>query len=487
MSKQANPKVVGAFVVGAFALVVIGLLVFGAGNFFSKRYTYVMFFEGSVGGLQVGAPVNFRGVRVGQVTDISVIRRQDADANGNDAFIIPVRAEVPAGSIHDQTQGNIRSLAELIDDGLRAELGMQSFVTGQLSVELSFKPSTPKNLTGLDPENIDREVPTLPSDMDKLRASITKLTDFLSEVPAKDIMKKIDDAVTAGSEAVERISLAIDSVSGEIVPIVNNIGVTVSELRDTVAEAKDRLSMQEGEVFYEARAALTKIESLVADLEQQVDPISSSARDTLMSIRTAANDASSLLNTVDGEIGPLSASLDTTMTSATGAFDKARDVLQDLDTRAGPLIADARNALNVASDVLENTRGTFDSVGKLAANLDEKVGPLTDEAMKAMETARTALDDGDAVIGDLRALITDVDEGIKPMFAKADKVLSDAEIAMRGARSAITGIQRVTSPDAPTITQLDSTLRAIGRAADSLRELTDYLERNPSALLTGKR
>ena len=72
MGRRANPTVIGAFIIGAVALIVIGLLVLGRGQFFSDTQTFVLYFDGSVKGLNIGAPVDFQGVRVGSVTDIHV-------------------------------------------------------------------------------------------------------------------------------------------------------------------------------------------------------------------------------------------------------------------------------------------------------------------------------------------------------------------------------------------------------------------------------
>ena len=73
MAKQASKTLIGAFVLGAVVLIVSGLMVFGSGRFFTKTYAYVMYFEGSVKGLTVGAPVVFRGVKIGSVTDIVLL------------------------------------------------------------------------------------------------------------------------------------------------------------------------------------------------------------------------------------------------------------------------------------------------------------------------------------------------------------------------------------------------------------------------------
>ena len=73
MGSKISPTVIGAFVVGAIICMVAGVLLFGGGKFFTEKLPYVLFFDSSVEGLNVGAPVIFRGVQVGQVTEISAI------------------------------------------------------------------------------------------------------------------------------------------------------------------------------------------------------------------------------------------------------------------------------------------------------------------------------------------------------------------------------------------------------------------------------
>ena len=67
MSKPASKTVIGMFVVGAIALVVIAIVILGSGKFFKRTFTAVCYFDGSIGGLNEGAPVVFRGVKIGSV------------------------------------------------------------------------------------------------------------------------------------------------------------------------------------------------------------------------------------------------------------------------------------------------------------------------------------------------------------------------------------------------------------------------------------
>ncbi len=68
MSKPASKTLIGGFVVGAVFLAIVGVLVFGSGKFFTEKQAYVLFFDSSVKGLNIGAHVMFKGVKIGSVT-----------------------------------------------------------------------------------------------------------------------------------------------------------------------------------------------------------------------------------------------------------------------------------------------------------------------------------------------------------------------------------------------------------------------------------
>ena len=70
MTRRASPTLIGLFVMGGLVLVVGALLVLGGREWFTRRVTCVMAFDGSVAGLAVGSPVRFRGVPVGAVSNI---------------------------------------------------------------------------------------------------------------------------------------------------------------------------------------------------------------------------------------------------------------------------------------------------------------------------------------------------------------------------------------------------------------------------------
>ncbi|MFC2094158.1 MlaD family protein, partial [Bacteroidota bacterium] len=128
---QANTKLIGAFIVGAVALVIIVFLVFGSGKLFTTTYEYVIYFRGSVNGLDLGAPVKLRGVTVGSVSQITPLYYPNGD------FAVEVKIKTEKGII--KTVGTLqedvvqqKEVEHAIENGFRAQLNTSSFVTGKL-------------------------------------------------------------------------------------------------------------------------------------------------------------------------------------------------------------------------------------------------------------------------------------------------------------------------------------------------------------------
>ena len=125
---------------------------------YTKRIKFMMFFEGSVRGLSIGAPVDFNGIKVGSVLDI----RLEFDSENAD-FRIPVLIEIEPERIIERGGHEIETsyemLNKLVEKGLRASLQIGSLFTGQLYVGLSMQPGTPINLSG--EETPYPELPTI--------------------------------------------------------------------------------------------------------------------------------------------------------------------------------------------------------------------------------------------------------------------------------------------------------------------------------------
>jgi len=164
MAKQISKTAIGGFVISALALLVIGVLVFGSGKFFKETQKFVLFFQGSVKGLSEGSAVVFRGVEIGSV-EVVVVQVNPKKLDGRIITIIslePDRVEVIGEELPDM----VKRLKLLIDRGLRAQLVMESFVTGQLMVALDFHPDKPIRLVSEDMGY--PEIPTISTTAEEL-------------------------------------------------------------------------------------------------------------------------------------------------------------------------------------------------------------------------------------------------------------------------------------------------------------------------------
>jgi paraquat-inducible protein B len=290
MSKQASPTLIGAFVVGAIALVVIGLLVFGSGRFFANRLKSVTYFPGSVKGLRVGAPVNFRGVRIGEVTAIQVLYDEK-----DGSMVIPVVMEVlpEQVTVIDQT-GAQRSeradMEDLIQRGLRAQLQTDSLVTGLLSVDLDFYPDMPVELVRIDDPKLSGypEVPAIPSRMDELEQSLGAV---MQEVPGllKDVRGLLTD-ITTGNTAgnvdkiladVANFTDSLDRATPAIDRMVEQTEQSVSALQ-RVADSADRILINNEKSI---DAAIGELQSTVVAVRRMADQVNNMVAENRQGLR----------------------------------------------------------------------------------------------------------------------------------------------------------------------------------------------------------
>ncbi|MDD4183720.1 MAG: MlaD family protein [Candidatus Omnitrophica bacterium] len=182
MIKKANKKIIGAFVVGAVALLIAAILIFGSGALFKQADKYVLFFDGSVKGLSSGAPVIFRGVKIGNVTDISPIYDSKSKK-----VLIGVVIEVELSRVEGFPERIGYPNYELfITKGLRAGLEVQNFITGQLMIGFDFYPDEPIKMYGV----VEKypELPTLPVS--------PAIFDVMNQLPIKDIADNLKQTVT---------------------------------------------------------------------------------------------------------------------------------------------------------------------------------------------------------------------------------------------------------------------------------------------------
>ena len=293
MSKPVSKRLIGVFVLGATALLVIAVVTLGSDKFFRKTFKAVCFFEGSVGGLGVGAPVVFNGVRIGSVTDI-ILRYYTRDLK----TIIPVNIEIDpkrVETVGPRPKSFGVDLKLLIDQGLRARLELQSIVTGKLQVGLGYYPDKPVRLIGNDQKY--PEIPTIPS-------TVQEITKRFEQLPLEEIAKNI-------ATAVEGINRLVNSP--EIMQTVRSISQAADGTRQLVYNVNTKagpvLSGIEGAIG-DTRKLAGDVQKLVQSIDRQVGPLGPSVQRTLTSIEKTSDEAGvtlrqaqQTLTALEGDIG----------------------------------------------------------------------------------------------------------------------------------------------------------------------------------------
>ncbi len=300
MAKQANSMMIGVFVVIAVFIMAASLVVFGSGKFFKQTVKCVMYFDGSVKGLSVGSPVLFQGVQIGSVTNI-VLEVDPTKLQIQIPVIIeyePDKFQVASGGQHLPRDPR-KTVPKLIERGLRAVLGMQSFITGQLDIELGFYP--PSNVC-YAPARTDRVykdyivIPTCQSTTEKLA----------------DALQKLDLA------ALEK---HLESAMDGIAKLVNdpNLAASFRGLKDTLRDAQ----------------------KLVTKVDRQVDPLANDTKKTVKDIGQMARN-------LDSRVGGLSTSLNKTLSDARGSISQDSPLMVNLENTLKELSAMSRSFRQLA-------------------------------------------------------------------------------------------------------------------------------------------
>ena len=178
MIKQPNMKLIGLFVSIGLISMFLMFAYFLKSKFSDDESTVVMYFDESVKGLDVGAPVLFKGVKIGEVSEI----RLQANLHTMQ-FLIPVYAKIYNGrSLITDTHDEQERLDKFIRDGLRAQLAINSVITGQLLIELDMFPNS-KVVLHEQAKN-ELEIPTIGSPFSEISKSlqVMPITQIASDV-----------------------------------------------------------------------------------------------------------------------------------------------------------------------------------------------------------------------------------------------------------------------------------------------------------------
>lgn len=279
-------------------LMIAAAVIFGSFNLFGTRIPFVVYFTGDLSGLDVGAPVNFRGVRIGEVTKLEL----HFDARTK-SFLIPVYAEIDpdnfvvTGADTVGTPGE--SIPILVKQGLRAQLSSQSFVTGKLLVELDFHPDTPANMVHQD-ESV-QEIPAVPSTLQQLQSSVEQLVKTIAAANLPEMIKDVRQLIASLDSQVQsinapEISEETRKLLQELTALTENTNARINEMATNFEQTAASIQ----QTADQGTVAVDSANKMFTDISSAVE----SARPMIEALDSAANHASSLLATANGTIEP---------------------------------------------------------------------------------------------------------------------------------------------------------------------------------------
>jgi paraquat-inducible protein B len=255
---------------------------------FKLKRDYMIEFKDSVRGLTEGAPVEFRGIQIGEVVDFGM--QADFDKM---IFTTPVRVRIEPERLISNFAGEEQIVSgeklkdrihRMVKKGFRAQLKTGSLLTGQLFVDLDFYPDAPPvELRFMDGLPI---VPSVPSSSQEIMQGITRFIRKLDQVPLDEIGRDLQRSIAG----IDRI------VNGP------DLRKSLDSLRRIFADLENTTQSLNADTVPQINATLKEMEKVVKDLDGWVSadaPLQGDLRQTLQELAAAGRAISDLAELLD--------------------------------------------------------------------------------------------------------------------------------------------------------------------------------------------
>jgi paraquat-inducible protein B len=329
MQYRASPTLIGLFVLSSLVLGILAVLFLGSGGFSDESTEFILYFDGDVKGLQVGAPVTLQGVKVGQVVSMSISYHK-----ASQSFEIPVIVKIDQSKLgfeeKQEGESGRRLLDKMIELGLRARLNLQSLLTGKMEVELAFNPNTPVRLVGRSKRY--PEIPTIPS-------SMQKITSALEELPLQRMINRVTEILDALQKAL----------SGADIPTLTSNLATVMQRLERISGQLENATPQ---LTSNSLTLLKETQTLVEELRRGLKPL-------INEWTSVATDSKQLVQRLDRDMNRAVQNLDRTLSTGNATLlqvQKSAASVNAVIDENSPLLTDLRNALDELASAARSIR-----------------------------------------------------------------------------------------------------------------------------------
>ena len=260
MSNNSNPNYfrLGVFVLAAIGVLIAVILIFGGGKIFQKSFTVETYIKQSVTGLDTGAAVRFRGVKIGQVSSIGLsgdLYEKDLPFHDRRQYVV-VRMQIFGEKVTSD------QIDEFVKNHLRARVKSMG-ITGVNYIEFDFVSNTSD--TQVLPYSWKPDypvIPSMPNQADEIISGIQKLISALNDMNIDGTQKKLDsllnnlNVVMAGDgkgnegfiDSVKQLNIILARINK--VTDQNELNVLMRELVGTIVSLRQTISSIQGDTHY---------------------------------------------------------------------------------------------------------------------------------------------------------------------------------------------------------------------------------------------
>jgi len=268
---------IGGFIIGALLIMLATLLFVLGSGLGAERTRVVMVFDSSVKGLSVGAPVALRGVVIGQVTGMNLILDSDT-AN----LIMLVEADVSSANVESTQRASEEMIDHLITRGLRAQLNLQSILTGLLYIQLDFHPDTPALLVEIDSDYT--QIPTIPTGLEKftrriqsldlaqIAADVQSIAAGIDQFISQEEFRRLPQELGATLQGVQTLTTELQAAVTGASPGLERILASTDQLLNQASDALPALNTMLDQNLATLQAAATAFENTMNEIDGLVAP-----------------------------------------------------------------------------------------------------------------------------------------------------------------------------------------------------------------------
>lgn len=309
MSRSANPIAVGAFVFGMLLLAFMLVLFFTGGSWFSKRDRYTLVYDTSIKGLNIGAPVTLKGVKIGEVTDIKARMYNSSLAVFNNVII---ELDPDMLEREDVPQSSRELMDDMIKRGVSAQLRLQSLLTGLLYVDVDFRPDKTRLFkdvptqykqiptTRTDLEQLTRDLESI--DLNKLGENLQQIVDgvnkFINDDSLQNLLGNVEATLDSIHASADSVRATADNVNASVVPLARNADTAITELNRVLPDLVNKLDATML-ALQETAASLQKTSANATYLTSEDSPLLYRIESAAASVNAAAEQVRHLSDTLE--------------------------------------------------------------------------------------------------------------------------------------------------------------------------------------------